>query len=100
MQYVVAYDIADPSRLQRVARRLEKVAIRCQKSVFLFPGGPSEVAALLDDLAALIRPAEDLVQAWRLASGQPVHGLVRGTPFPSLPRAVVLTPAQTLSIED
>jgi CRISPR-associated endonuclease Cas2 len=100
MQYVVAYDIADSSRLQRVARRLEKVAIRCQKSVFLFPGGPAEVAALLDDLAALIRSDEDVVQAWRLASGQPLQGHARGTPLPALPRAIVLTPAQTLSIDD
>ena len=38
MHYLVAYDIADPRRLRRVARLMERRATRCQKSVFLFRG--------------------------------------------------------------
>src|SRR5204862_195561 len=47
MHYLVAYDITDPRRLQRVARFLEKRALRCQKSVFLFAGDAAQLAALL-----------------------------------------------------
>src|SRR5881409_825683 len=82
VHHLIAYDIADPRRLQRVARRLERSAVRCQKSVFLFPAGPADVETLLDELATLLRLDEDVVQAWRLAQGQPALGLVRGTPLP------------------
>ena len=81
MPYLVAYDIADPRRLQRVARFLERRALRLQKSVFLFDGDRDAVSALLDQAAELIRPAEDVVQAWELA---------RGTPSPVAPAGVVL----------
>ena len=45
MSFLVAYDIADPKRLRRVARLLERYALRCQKSVFLFDGDETGVAA-------------------------------------------------------
>ena len=48
MPYIMAYDIADPGRLRRVARLLERHALRCQKSVFLFQADRPAVEALLD----------------------------------------------------
>jgi CRISPR-associated endonuclease Cas2 len=36
MKFVVAYDICEPRRLRRVAKRLEQSAVRVQKSVFVF----------------------------------------------------------------
>lgn len=34
MDYLVVYDIADPRRLRRVAKKVEKFGVRVQKSVF------------------------------------------------------------------
>ena len=59
MRYLIAYDIADPRRLRRVARLLERRALRCQKSVFLFRGDAVEVERVLDELAPLLDPAQD-----------------------------------------
>ncbi len=93
MYYLIAYDIADPRRLQRVARTMERHALRCQKSVFLFRGDGAAVEALLDTLAPLLVPEEDVVQAWKLAQDQPAAGLLRGTPLNVHPAAVILDPA-------
>ena len=91
MDFIVAYDIADPRRLQRVCRRLEKHAMRCQKSVFLFTGDPQRVRQVLDELAPLMNLREDVVQAWRVAR-DPAHlGLIRGVAVPRRPCAVVST---------
>jgi len=65
MTYLVAYDIANPRRLQRVARFLERNAVRCQKSVFLFHGDAVAIEQLLNQLAPLLQPTEDCVQARR-----------------------------------
>jgi len=34
--FVIAYDIADAKRLRKVAKALEKVALRIQNSIFLY----------------------------------------------------------------
>ena len=34
MDYLVVYDIADPRRLRRMAKKAEKFGVRVQKSVF------------------------------------------------------------------
>jgi len=79
MHYLIAYDIADPRRLRRVARRLERSALRCQKSVFVFDGSQEELLVLLEDMRPLLNLKEDVVQAWRLPQGEPASGMVRGT---------------------
>jgi CRISPR-associated endonuclease Cas2 len=99
MTYVVAYDIAHPRRLRRVARLLERRAVRCQKSVFLFHGDAAAVAALLDEVAPLLYLAEDCVQAWKLSKDQPAHGLRRGTTFPVCPAGAVLAAGKALFVE-
>lgn len=90
MRYVIAYDVSDRKRLRRVARRMERSAMRCQKSVFLFRGDASAVAALLDDVAALLDLERDVVQAWRLGQPGPDSVLARGASSNVTPAAVVL----------
>lgn len=90
MRFVIAYDICDPKRLRRVARRMERFALRTQKSVFIFHGDVQAVAALLDDVARLIDLTEDILQAWKLAGDETVDGAARGAPLNLLPSAVVL----------
>jgi CRISPR-associated endonuclease Cas2 len=90
MRFVIAYDICDPKRLRRVARRLERSALRTQKSVFVFHGDEAAVAALLDEVAGLMDPRQDVLQAWKLAGDETACGAARGTPLNLTPPAVVL----------
>lgn len=94
MHFVVAYDIANPRRLRRVARLLEKRATRCQKSVFIFRGEVKELQALLDEVEPLLKVDEDIVQAWRIGNGSGDSGMSRGTTNNSFPAAVVIEPRQ------
>ena len=98
--YLIAYDIAHPRRLRRVARLLEKHAIRCQKSVFVFHGTSQRLASVLDQVAALIEPALDLVQAWKLAPRETVDGWKQGHAAVLLPDAVVIHGNQVHSITE
>ena len=93
MIHLIAYDIADPDRLRRVARFLERHALRCQKSVFLHRGGHAAVIRLLDELGPLLRPDEDCVQAWKLAADEPMTGLTRGRAIVPDPACVVAGPS-------
>lgn len=90
MQYIVAYDIADPKRMQRVARRVEQVAIRCQKSVFLLNGRFSQVQRLFDTLSPIIDAKLDVVQAWKIDRDTPPGGWSLGTVADDAPVALIL----------
>ncbi|MCX8017980.1 MAG: CRISPR-associated endonuclease Cas2 [Rhodocyclaceae bacterium] len=58
---LVAYDICDPTRLQKVCRYLTGYKVAGQKSVFEIWVTPAELARIRADLEALIEPAEDRV---------------------------------------
>lgn len=65
MRFLIAYDIADPRRLSRVACYLEKHAVRCQKSVFMADMTEQELVHVLDEVAtAAIRQPRSIL--WRL----------------------------------
>jgi len=49
MRFLIAYDIGDPKRLRRIARLMERHAVRVQKSVFLFDGEEAALISLLDE---------------------------------------------------
>ncbi len=93
MPFLIAYDISNPRRLRRVARFLQRRAIRCQKSVFLLRASRQRVETLLDELLPLLDPSQDAVQAWELAPGQPLEGIARGCVLPLEPPCVVAHPA-------
>ena len=44
MKFIIAYDIANPRRLRKVAKRLEQCAVRVQKSVFVYHGTRKQLA--------------------------------------------------------
>ena len=64
MKYVIAYDIRKNRDRRRVAKRLERMGFRRQKSVFEGEASPSEIRHLLDELAELIQPDHDVLTAW------------------------------------
>ncbi len=64
--YLVAYDIADPKRLGRVARYLCQHACRVQYSVFAAPLSHSRLNHILSELEAMIDPKHDDVRAYPL----------------------------------
>jgi CRISPR-associated protein Cas2 len=100
MKYLIAYDIAEPRRLRRVARYLEQHALRCQKSVFLANVTRREVVQIMDGVAQLISPTEDVVQAWKLSFDQPPGGLVRGIAASLYPSCVVHAEGRSLFVEE
>ncbi len=99
MRYLIAYDIADPRRLRRVARLLEKRALRCQKSVFFADVTPDRLQQILDELEQLIDGRDDCIQAWRLAADQPAEGQTRGCCPPLMPATVVHDARHTYLIQ-
>lgn len=68
MLRVIAYDIGDPRRLQRVANLCDDHAVRIQRSLFECWLDDREFAAFWDKLSAEIDHAEDRVVAYALDS--------------------------------
>lgn len=64
--HLLAYDIADPVRLQRVHRTVRQEGFPLQYSVFLLSARPTELGALLRELDALIVDAEDDIRVYPL----------------------------------
>ena len=97
--YIVAYDICNPKRLRRVARGLERHAVRCQKSVFIFRGSEQRLSNVLGLLAKDIDPKVDVIQAWRLHPGHSVDGICKGNARTLFPKVAVLGHDSTTSTE-
>lgn len=64
--YLLAYDIADPQRLQRVHRTVRQLGLPLQYSVFLVPARPDELDDLLAELSDIIHHAKDDVRVYPL----------------------------------
>jgi len=84
MKWVIAYDVRLDKARRRVARRLEQLGFRRQKSVFEGEASPTGIAQLLDELANLIQPEHDVVTAWPMTENGSACIEHRGNP-----RAVV-----------
>ena len=99
MRFVIAYDICEPGRLRRVARRLERSAVRVQKSIFVFAGTRGELESVTSDLACLIDVSEDRLQAWPVHDGPGIHGFEAGSSLPGRVAVAVLGPDGILTLE-
>jgi len=64
--HLLAYDIADPKRLQQVHRAVRRAGIPLQYSVFLIPGRAADVEYLLRELDQLIEAREDDIRVYPL----------------------------------
>lgn len=64
--WIVAYDIADPRRLRKVHRLMQKYGVPMQYSAFNVVLSDPQMTALLDELQALIDDRADDVRAYHL----------------------------------
>lgn len=88
--FLIAYDVSHPRRLRRVARALERHAVRVQYSVFLFRGEVAALDALVEELRRLIRPEDDVIQAWPVPPGENPERFALGAVRPVNSAAVVV----------
>ncbi|OWK41137.1 CRISPR-associated endonuclease Cas2 [Fimbriiglobus ruber] len=91
--FLIAYDIAHPRRLRRVARELERRAVRVQYSVFVFRGDDAALAGLMTELRKLVSAEEDVVQAWPVPPGVSPERFALGAVRPVNAPAVVVAGA-------
>ncbi len=66
MEYFIIYDIADPKRLNRVAKILENYGQRAQQSKFELSLSTAELKALQREIGLVIHPEEDGVKYFPL----------------------------------
>lgn len=67
MRCLIAYDIADARRLQRVQRHMQQHARALQRSVYLFEGHDAALARCLDGVKQRIDPACDDVRVYAIS---------------------------------
>lgn len=65
--WLVCYDIANPRRLQRIARRMERRGIRLQYSVFSVLADRNEIVEIHNELAELIDERHDDVRIYPIS---------------------------------
>ena len=90
MNFIVAYDIADPKRLKNVAHTLEKCGRRVQKSVFIFTGSRKQLDAVIDSLISHIDISEDRIQAWPIRASTRACRIDVGVSLPDTGVALVI----------
>lgn len=74
-RWIVAHDICDPKRLQRVWRYLHKEGVRLQYSVYLLKGGRAEIELVMQRLRELIDERTDDVRFYPLTDSTRIWGL-------------------------
>lgn len=73
--YIIAYDISDEDRLNRVRHYLKGYSTGGQKSVFECFLTPAEVREVMRELRRLIEPAEDRVHLFIMDARSRTHTL-------------------------
>ena len=85
LDYVICYDISCPKRLAKVARALERVASRIQKSIFLFDKvTQKELDLLQKKLESIIDYEADDIRIYKVdvkSSFQAFSGIDLSNPY-------------------
>ena len=92
--WLIAYDISDPKRLNRVHRFVIKHCVPVQYSLYYFEGSTRAVQGLLNGIDNLIKPEADDVRAYPLPSEPDIVTLGRG----SLPSTMQLLSSTQASL--
>lgn len=80
MKWVIAYDVRKDRGRRQIARRLERMGFRRQKSVFEGEASPARIAQLLDELSLFIEADRDAVTAWPMTENESARVTHRGSP--------------------
>jgi CRISPR-associated endonuclease Cas2 len=80
MKWVIAYDVSKSKGRRKVAKRLEQVGFRRQKSVFEGEASPTDVGHLLDELTEFIQTDHDSLTAWPMTENASARIQHRGNP--------------------
>lgn len=67
-RWLIAYDIADPKRLNRLWRTLRREAMPIQRSVYLYSGNRTQLQRVLDTLETIIDKKRDDLRAYPLGA--------------------------------
>jgi CRISPR-associated protein Cas2 len=76
MLYLIAYDITEARRLQKLQRYLQQSARALQRSVYLLEGNQAEFALCLAGIQQRIHPQHDDVRIYRIST--PARLLCKG----------------------
>ncbi|WFE69481.1 CRISPR-associated endonuclease Cas2 [Thiomicrospira sp. R3] len=68
--HILAYDIKNPKRLQRVHKYIKKFGLALQKSVYLVLASEQRMETIMAELASLINPKLDDVRTYPIESAQ------------------------------
>ena len=85
-QWLLCYDIADPRRLARVHRIMQKEGIALQKSVFKLVVTEGRLSALVNQLTSEIDVQQDDIRIYRLHRNAGHHKLGK----PAYPKGIML----------
>jgi len=99
MNFLVCYDIADPKRLHQVAKELERVGRRVQKSVFCVTGTRQELDGIMSALTQHIEPTVDRIQAWPIRTSTRSVRIDAGAALPDRGVALIVTASDWRLIE-
>lgn len=95
--WLIAYDIADPRRLNRLHRFLARHAAPVQYSVYYYEGSRAAMEKLMKAIEALINPAKDDVRTYQLPDILQIDALGRGAmPVETMLLSDTFPPLQTL----
>jgi CRISPR-associated protein Cas2 len=65
--FIIGYDISSPKRLRKIAKVLERVAVRIQYSLFLYSDvSKVELERLIDEILKIIDKKEDDIRIYRI----------------------------------
>jgi len=65
--FIIAYDIADPKRLRKIAKILEKKALRIQYSIYiLYDVTEQEAISLVQSLEKIYSQSEDDIRIYKI----------------------------------
>jgi len=65
--FIITYDISDPKRLKKIAKLIEKDALRIQYSVYiLYEATKEEVTALLEQVCKIYDEKYDDIRVYKI----------------------------------
>jgi CRISPR-associated protein Cas2 len=72
--FLICYDIADPKRLAKIAKNLEKVSIRIQKSIFYYVEATArDIEQTVMMIEQIINNDEDDVRVYKIDKNSSIN---------------------------